>query len=340
VDVLHLSPEDEPAREAALARTLEQMSAAIRLDASPLVRVALVRCGEREYEMLWACHHLVGDGASSWLLWRDLLSLYARGAEAPPARDPFVEYLAAVDALPGDPALAAHEAFWRRHAAGPALRVPLDWPGGEDEARSEVELRFAGRDAGQAGLEAPDFELAAAGLYRALADWTGHSHVTVAHRLHRRQFAEGRYASVVGCLAGDVPLALEVNGHADLLPRFRRAYRGIPAAGVTYDTLALGGRVPFAHEATEVRLNYQPFAGALASPELGVASFDTRLFQPDAARRPYRLDLIVRLQPGGWVTLARYSRHRHEEATIRALLSRWWEAVGDLAASAGAVELV
>ncbi|HEV2150587.1 MAG TPA: condensation domain-containing protein, partial [Longimicrobiaceae bacterium] len=43
----------------------------------PLMRLALLRTGEREHRLVWTHHHLLLDGWSVGLVYRDVLALYA-----------------------------------------------------------------------------------------------------------------------------------------------------------------------------------------------------------------------------------------------------------------------
>ncbi|MBV9772554.1 MAG: amino acid adenylation domain-containing protein, partial [Gemmatimonadetes bacterium] len=94
----------------------------------PLMRVALVRTGEREHQLVWTHHHLVLDGWSLSVLFRDMLALYrahARG-EAPRLAEPprYREYVAWLETR--DPAAA--ERHWREELSGFAAATPLPLP--------------------------------------------------------------------------------------------------------------------------------------------------------------------------------------------------------------------
>lgn len=93
----------------------------------PLMRIALFRTGDDSHRLVWSCHHLLLDGWSTPLLFRDVFAAYSAfqaGGEPdlPPAR-PYRDYIAWL--LRQD--MAAAEAFWRRQLDGldePA-RLPL-----------------------------------------------------------------------------------------------------------------------------------------------------------------------------------------------------------------------
>ncbi len=102
---------------------------------APLMRLQLLRLGERRHRLLWTSHHLLLDGWSLPLLLNEVLAAYeafAAGGEPrlPPAR-PFGEYVAWLHRQD----LAPAEAFWRRELRGFAAPLPL---AGEPAAEQEA----------------------------------------------------------------------------------------------------------------------------------------------------------------------------------------------------------
>ncbi|HSG40808.1 MAG TPA: amino acid adenylation domain-containing protein, partial [Thermoanaerobaculia bacterium] len=106
---------------------------------APLLRLVLVRLGDALHRFLWSGHHIVLDGWSLPLVFREVFAAYAaftagRTANLPPVR-PYGDYIAWLRRQE----LAAAEAWWRRALDGftaptplPADRAPgaLDAPGG------------------------------------------------------------------------------------------------------------------------------------------------------------------------------------------------------------------
>ncbi|HEU4451769.1 MAG TPA: condensation domain-containing protein, partial [Longimicrobium sp.] len=127
------------------------------LHQAPLARAALIRTGDQEWRFAWSVHHLLLDGWSVPLVFRDVLGAYGAFAEgrapALPRARPFVDY---VTWLQGQDEAAA-ERFWRRRLRGFAAPTPV---GGEAAAGAGA------RRQDEAALELPAG--AAAGL-RALA---------------------------------------------------------------------------------------------------------------------------------------------------------------------------
>ncbi|HEX7239719.1 MAG TPA: amino acid adenylation domain-containing protein, partial [Longimicrobiaceae bacterium] len=95
---------------------------------APLMRMALFRLRDDLCRMVWTHHHLVSDGWSIPLVFRDVVALFdahSRGegldlGEAPPYRG-YVDWL-------GERDPAAAERFWREALAGVAAPTPLEIP--------------------------------------------------------------------------------------------------------------------------------------------------------------------------------------------------------------------
>jgi natural product biosynthesis luciferase-like monooxygenase protein len=112
---------------------------------APLVRLSLVRLGERHWEMVWTFPHILLDGRSFPIVLDEVFSRYDAqrlGASIevpspPPYRD-HVEHLARLD-------LAQAERFWRARLAG--FRAPTPLPGspvaGTPTGRGEREVSLA-----------------------------------------------------------------------------------------------------------------------------------------------------------------------------------------------------
>ena len=47
-----------------------------------LIRIAVLKTGEDQYEMIWSMHHIVVDGWSSGILREEYFNIYEEAAEA------------------------------------------------------------------------------------------------------------------------------------------------------------------------------------------------------------------------------------------------------------------
>ncbi|HYG65159.1 MAG TPA: condensation domain-containing protein, partial [Thermoanaerobaculia bacterium] len=86
----------------------------------PLLRITLVRLGERTWRFLWSHHHLLLDGWSLARVLREVFAGYAGIAGLPPSR-PYVDYIAWLETQD----LAEAEAFWRQMLDGFTTPTPL-----------------------------------------------------------------------------------------------------------------------------------------------------------------------------------------------------------------------
>ncbi|HEX2094607.1 MAG TPA: condensation domain-containing protein, partial [Longimicrobiaceae bacterium] len=92
---------------------------------APLMRLALFRVADRVHRLVWTHHHLILDGWSLGVLFRDVLGLYATHARGGrmqlPEGRPYREYVAWLERQD----LARAEAFWRETLAGFTAPTPL-----------------------------------------------------------------------------------------------------------------------------------------------------------------------------------------------------------------------
>ncbi len=152
---VRLLPEEVPGasaeeREAGLMSRLEQMAAeGFQLSERPPVRVRLLRLGPREHVLGFFTHHIVMDGWSMGILWREVSVVYnAHRCGGPLA-------LAPLGLQPGDFAAWEREhwhpeaveerlEFWREQLAGPlpVLEMPTDRPRGPTRSSRGATLTF------------------------------------------------------------------------------------------------------------------------------------------------------------------------------------------------------
>ena len=114
---------DEAERQARLERFLaEDLVEGFELGQAPLMRLALFRLGEQEHQLVWTQHHLILDGWSLSLVFRDVLEAYARGGALQLAQGRrFGEYVAWLERQDRTRA----ERFWREALAGFGVPTPL-----------------------------------------------------------------------------------------------------------------------------------------------------------------------------------------------------------------------
>ncbi len=136
LDLLDLRDLPEAERQQELRRLIEgESQRPFDLSAGPLLRITVIRAAESEVVLLLAQHHIISDGWSSQVLFREFAACYDAFARQQPLRLPElpVQYadfaLWQQEWLRGE-VLEAHLSFWRGQLAGelPALSLPTDRP--------------------------------------------------------------------------------------------------------------------------------------------------------------------------------------------------------------------
>jgi amino acid adenylation domain-containing protein/non-ribosomal peptide synthase protein (TIGR01720 family) len=95
------------------------------LTRAPLMRVTLIRLADRAYKFIWSHHHLLVDGWSGFLVFKEVFDLYAAFSEErelslPPAR-PFRDYIEWLQQQD----LVEAERFWRQRLKDFTSPAPL-----------------------------------------------------------------------------------------------------------------------------------------------------------------------------------------------------------------------
>ncbi len=123
-------------REAEVQRLTDaEAQRALDLERGPLLRLSLLRLGEREHVLLMTMHHIISDGWSMTVLMRELKALYAaysQGRPSPLEELPiqYADYAAwQREWLSGD-VLEQQLSYWREQLGGelPVLELPTDHP--------------------------------------------------------------------------------------------------------------------------------------------------------------------------------------------------------------------
>ncbi len=99
------------------------------LSLAPLLRVGLVKTGEKNYTLLVDMHHIISDGESHLILEEDFMRLY-RGEELMPLRIQYKDYAQWRHSGPVKERIEQQEAYWLKQFEGelPVLSLPYDFP--------------------------------------------------------------------------------------------------------------------------------------------------------------------------------------------------------------------
>jgi amino acid adenylation domain-containing protein len=126
----------EPEQEVELHRLLaEEVRRPFDLARGPLLRARLLRLTEKHHVLALTIHHIVSDGWSMGVLFRELAALYAAFADARPSPLPelpcqYADYAAWQRVQLRGESLERPVAYWKRrlHGAPALLELPTDFP--------------------------------------------------------------------------------------------------------------------------------------------------------------------------------------------------------------------
>jgi amino acid adenylation domain-containing protein/non-ribosomal peptide synthase protein (TIGR01720 family) len=271
---------------------------------APLVRLTLVRTGEREHLFVCSHHHLLLDG---WSLSRVLAEVFARyqarDGQAPrvEASRPYREYVAWLKRQD----LAAAEAWWRKTLRGfrAATPLPAGVPSGDD-AHHERELRLSVAQMSALKQLARRHQLTLATLVEGawallLSRHSGERDVVFGTVVSGRPAELPGAESMVGMFINTLPVRVHAAPEAELLPWLRalqahkaelrqlefspladvQGWSDVPRGAPLFDSFFVFENYPIDAEATggelrardvrsQARTNYPLTAGAVPGDDL------------------------------------------------------------------------
>ncbi|HEX8272300.1 MAG TPA: amino acid adenylation domain-containing protein, partial [Longimicrobiaceae bacterium] len=269
-----------PAREAALPcvdlsgipepRRSGVLSALARAEAArpmslargPLFRAALFRLRPEEHALFYTLHHIVGDGWSLGILFRELAELYAARVEGRPPVLPelpvqYADFAAWQREWLSGERLEAQLAYWSgRLADVPALELPADrrrppvpsHRGAAEPFAVPPETAAALRALAAAESATP-FMLLLAALKTLLHRYTGEEDVVVASGVSNRYGPETE--PLIGCFINILLLRTDLGGDPPFRELLRRV-REVAAGAYAHDDL------PFEKLVEELRIARDP----------------------------------------------------------------------------------
>ncbi|HEU0076131.1 MAG TPA: condensation domain-containing protein, partial [Longimicrobiaceae bacterium] len=239
VDLRALSPETREIETKRLAA--EDAARPFDLARGPLLRTTLVRSGEGEHALLVNMHHVVSDGWSMGVLFRELSVLYqafAAGASSPLPELPvqYADFAVWQRAWLSGETLEAQVGYWKQMLDGapPLLEVPTDRPRAPGQsARGRTHPLVLSAEATQ-GLRALSRREGATLFMTVLAAWqallgryAGQADVVVGSPIAGRTRAE--LEGLIGFFVNMLVLRADLGGDptwAELVGRTRRAALG------------------------------------------------------------------------------------------------------------------
>ncbi|WP_240359708.1 non-ribosomal peptide synthetase [Pyxidicoccus trucidator] len=339
-----------PARQPR-ARELERQEAEqpFALDAPPLLRVRLLQLDDREHLLLLTLHHIVSDGWSLGVLFREVTALYeafstGRESPLPPLPIQYADFAWWQREWLKGSMLESQLQYWRQHLAGapPRLSLPFDFPPPElpshhgklvvgriDEGRTAA-LEALGKRSG-----ATLFMTALCAFYALLHRLTGAEDLVVGTPLANRThpFTE----DLVGFFVNTLALRCQVRGDmgfAQLLDQVR----AITLAAQDHQD------VPFDRVVNELgierSLSHNPVFQVLfvlqnaPLPALRLKDLTLSEVEPNFDRVKFDLVVILQEHGGGLTVTWSYAAELFEEATVTRMHQQYEGLLGELVSGA------
>jgi amino acid adenylation domain-containing protein len=238
-DLTHL---ESDARPAALRQLLdEEAAAAFDLPAGPLWRPRLIRLGSSDHVLAITVHHIVFDGWSQDVLYKDLARYYRAAASGwgdgdGPVQGSFADYAAR---LRDTQTLRAEQeaAWWTEHLADAphVLDLPRDRPRPPAQTfrGAACDIEISGPDADSlhelgSSLGATPFAVLLAGFSQLLRRLTGQHDFVIGTPVADRRNAA--FNGLVGFFLHILPLRIQVTDEASFAEHVRRCADEIAAA--------------------------------------------------------------------------------------------------------------
>jgi amino acid adenylation domain-containing protein len=290
-----LAPLPAVERQAKLERiATEEARAPFDLTRGPLVRACLVRLSDAEHVLLLTMHHIVSDGWSMGVLFRELMQLYdafVRSKPSPLAALPiqYADYAVWQRRMLSPQRMEALLSYWRAQLAGlPTLALVTDRPrppmatfrGAFLEVAFEAELT-ARLGALAHRLGATLFQVLLAAFKAVLSRYTGQIDIVVGAPIANRMRPE--LEGLIGFFVNSLVLRTDLGGDptfADIVARVRRT------AIAAYEHQDL----PFEKLVEEL----QPARDMSRNP-LAQVTFQIQNAPSALREKPEGLDLVVRV---------------------------------------------
>ncbi|HYS77481.1 MAG TPA: amino acid adenylation domain-containing protein, partial [Candidatus Dormibacteraeota bacterium] len=318
---------------AALGRARREAQQRFDLARGPLFRAHLLRLEAREHVLLLTFHHIVTDGWSEGVFYRELTTLYDAFAKGRPSPLPalpiqYGDYAAWQRDFLHEGALETQTAYWRRALAGAPLTLdlPTDRPrpavrthGGAKqsvvlpEGLSEA-LRALGREEG-----ATPFMTMLAAFSVLLMRYTGEDDLLVGTPIANRHRLE--IEGLIGFFVNTLVLRTDLSGD----PAFRVLLRRV--RGVALDAYAHQD-LPFERLVEELRpprdlgrtALFQVMVAHAATPRIDIEGLETEFVDIDDGISKF--DLTLDVDDGGrrLACALEYSTDLFEAATARRML--------------------
>ncbi|MFZ3492842.1 amino acid adenylation domain-containing protein [Streptomyces sp. 5.8] len=336
-------PIPDAAEESFTAACAPFVNAPFDLAERPPLRAVLVSAGEHEHALSVVVHHIVSDGWSFTVLWRELLALYREEtgegpAELPALKLQFGDFAHAERIRLDGGATEEAVRHWSGRLTGvSALRMPLDrprpaeptHPAGFCDLALAPEL-VAGLDALAREQRCTPFMVLLAAYQSVLARWSGCYDFAVGTPLAGRN--ETAHEALLGYFSRTGVIRADLTGEPDFRTVLRRV-RSATMAALTHQD------IPVERVAAELGLPVLPGVGPLYQAvfvhqsQYELAGADERTSLPAGVRTASmdsgfdraKTDLLLdswRTPDGGMTLSFCFDRELFERATVEALARR------------------
>ncbi|HSX62872.1 MAG TPA: amino acid adenylation domain-containing protein, partial [Tahibacter sp.] len=209
---------------------------------APLLRIALFRYGEDRWQLLWTHHHILSDGWSSPLVYRDVIALYQAQVEGRDARLPAAPAFETYIAWQQRQDRAAAREYWRGVLGDIEAPTPLVVDrGGETGGNGEREQRLLLSAAQTSALQQLAQRLHT--TLNTLVQWcwgnllhrySGERDVVFGATISGRPAEVPGVEEMVGLFINTIPVRISFDAEmpvADALQRLQREFQEATAAG-------------------------------------------------------------------------------------------------------------
>jgi len=287
IEVIDLTALDEASREAeSLRLTKEAALRSFDLSRGPLIRTSLLKLTESESIFLLTMHHIVSDGGSILIFFRELSALYGAfsNGQSSPLSDLPIQYadyaLWQRDWLRGE-CLERQLDYWREKLNGelPVLDIPADYPrpplqtysGGRAVATLSEELTSALNALSQRESATPFMTLLAA-FKVLLHRYSGQEDIIIGSPIANR--AQSETENLIGFFLNNLALRSDLSGD----PTFREALSRVRQTAL--DAYA-NQDVPFERLIEELKPERDLSRTSIFQVYFNLFSFSDRIDLPD-----------------------------------------------------------
>ena len=337
-DLSHLDSEEREARASRLA--LEEAQLPFDVTVGPLLRLRLLRLAPDEHVVLLTTHHIVSDGWSTEVIFREVSAIYEalRRGEPSPLAEPKIQYadyaLWQQEWLRGE-VLEAELAYWKGKLAGaPALlELATDYPRPKEQSHRGATESSMLPAAVASGLGRLSRELGVTRFAALLAAfkvllhrYTGETDIIVGTPIANRTRLETE--EMVGLFVNMLALRTDLSGDPafrDLAERVKETTLGAYAHQDTpfekiVDELQLERNL--SHSALfQVAFTFQ--ASAPPTPALEAAALTVAQLVDEGGTSKFDLTLSLTETPEGLDALVEYSTDLFMPATVVRLLGHF-----------------